>query len=91
MAAAPLGGGGVNAADQDLGLYLHVPFCQARCSYCAFYTEPLAREAESETKLGRWEDKVHKNLLVTNKTPGPEDLEPVAVAVEVSTVAWVVP
>ncbi len=36
----------------------------------------LARMAHAETGLGRAEDKVLKNLLVTDKTPGPEDLEP---------------
>jgi len=36
----------------------------------------LARLAHEETGLGRTEDKVVKNLLVTDKTPGPEDLEP---------------
>jgi len=40
--------------------------------------EPLARFAVEETGLGRVEDKVQKNLLVTNKTPGPEDLIPIA-------------
>jgi aldehyde dehydrogenase len=40
--------------------------------------EPLARLAHEETGLGRYEDKVVKNLLVTNKTPGPEDLAPLA-------------
>jgi acyl-CoA reductase-like NAD-dependent aldehyde dehydrogenase len=40
--------------------------------------EPLARLAVEETGLGRVEDKVQKNLLVTNKTPGPEDLAPTA-------------
>ncbi|MDH3307441.1 MAG: aldehyde dehydrogenase EutE [Acidimicrobiia bacterium] len=39
----------------------------------------LAMLAHTETGLGRYEDKVRKNLLVTNKTPGPEDLEPQAV------------
>src|SRR5512142_1803934 len=38
----------------------------------------LAWAAWRETGLGRYEDKVEKNLLVTNKTPGIEDLEPVA-------------
>ncbi len=36
----------------------------------------LARLAHQETGLGRAEDKTVKNLLVTDKTPGPEDLEP---------------
>ena len=38
--------------------------------------ERLAYMAWQETGLGRAEDKVMKNRLVTTKTPGPEDLEP---------------
>jgi acyl-CoA reductase-like NAD-dependent aldehyde dehydrogenase len=38
--------------------------------------ERLAYMAHAETGLGRAEDKVKKNLLVTTKTPGPEDLDP---------------
>ncbi|MBM3464998.1 MAG: aldehyde dehydrogenase EutE [Armatimonadetes bacterium] len=37
----------------------------------------LAEMASAETGLGRPEDKVKKNILVSTKTPGPEDLEPV--------------
>jgi aldehyde dehydrogenase len=37
--------------------------------------ESLARLAVEESGLGRVEDKIQKNLLVTNKTPGVEDLE----------------
>lgn len=37
----------------------------------------LAREAVEETGLGRVEDKIIKNRLVTNKTPGPEVLVPI--------------
>ncbi|MHC4090849.1 MAG: aldehyde dehydrogenase [Planctomycetota bacterium] len=40
--------------------------------------EVLAREAQEETGVGRWEDKVIKNRVVTEKTPGTEDLVPVA-------------
>lgn len=36
----------------------------------------LARMAHEETGLGRADDKVIKNRLVNEKTPGPEDLEP---------------
>ena len=38
--------------------------------------ERLAYMAREETGIGRAEDKVVKNLLVTRGTPGPEDLEP---------------
>jgi acyl-CoA reductase-like NAD-dependent aldehyde dehydrogenase len=36
----------------------------------------LAEMARTETGLGRTEDKVKKNLLVIEKTPGPDDLIP---------------
>jgi propionaldehyde dehydrogenase len=38
----------------------------------------LAEMAHRETGLGRSDDKTVKNLLVTEKTPGPEDLKPQA-------------
>jgi aldehyde dehydrogenase len=38
----------------------------------------LAELAVEETGLGRVEDKILKNQLVTEKTPGPEELEPIA-------------
>lgn len=40
--------------------------------------ERLSRLAVEETGLGRVEDKIHKNTLAATKTPGPEDLQPVA-------------
>ncbi len=42
--------------------------------------QSLAQDAFDETGLGRAEDKVIKNRLVANKTPGPEFLEPSAVS-----------
>ncbi len=38
----------------------------------------LAEMANSETGLGRVEDKIKKNIVVTEKTPGTEDLYPTA-------------
>ncbi|HTK31425.1 MAG TPA: aldehyde dehydrogenase family protein [Candidatus Saccharimonadaceae bacterium] len=38
----------------------------------------LAEVAVEETGLGRVEDKITKNRIVTDLTPGPEDLEPTA-------------
>ncbi len=43
------------------------------------HAEHLAMLAHTETGLGRYEDKIRKNRLVTTKAPGPEDLEPQAV------------
>ncbi len=42
--------------------------------------EIMAREAHEETGMGRIADKVQKNLLSANKTPGPEALRPCAVS-----------
>jgi acyl-CoA reductase-like NAD-dependent aldehyde dehydrogenase len=39
------------------------------------HARELAEMARRETGLGRTEDKIKKNLLVIEKTPGPEDLE----------------
>ena len=42
------------------------------------HVRDLAQYAVEETGLGRFEDKLKKNTLVANKTPGPEILRPVA-------------
>ena len=45
---------------------------------CMANLETIARMAFEETSLGRYEDKIAKNQLVIEKTPGTEDLQPVA-------------
>jgi len=45
---------------------------------CAEDVRTLAEMAVEETKLGRVDDKIKKNLLVIHKTPGPEILQPIA-------------
>lgn len=44
------------------------------------HIETMARMAVEETGLGRVDQKIIKNRLVIEKTPGPEILEPVAVS-----------
>jgi acyl-CoA reductase-like NAD-dependent aldehyde dehydrogenase len=44
------------------------------------HAEELSRLALDETGLGRYEDKLNKNLLAASRTPGVEDLEPDAVS-----------
>lgn len=40
--------------------------------------EMLSEMAIRETKLGRYEDKIRENILCATKTPGTEDIQPVA-------------
>jgi len=47
-------------------------------SICRANLSNLARMAHQETGLGRYEDKLAKNTLVIDKTPGTEDLQPLA-------------
>ena len=42
------------------------------------YARELAQQARDETGFGDVESKVAKNILVCNKTPGPEIIQPVA-------------
>jgi aldehyde dehydrogenase len=42
------------------------------------YAQVLAQMAHDETGMGRYEDKVQKNLLTATKTPGPEFLDTAA-------------
>ena len=47
---------------------------------CMAQAETLARMAWEETSLGRYEDKILKNKLAIDKTPGPESLVPYALS-----------
>ena len=67
------------AAYQAMGLESRRVIVEAMRAAMLREGERLAYMAHAETGLGRAEDKVMKNLLVTTQTPGPEDLEPQAV------------
>src|SRR5262245_9856517 len=41
----------------ELGLYVHVPFCVKRCGYCSFNTAPLEDGA-----MGRYLEAVHREI-----------------------------
>ncbi len=64
-------------AFQELGLEQRKKIIDALRKAGYDHAEPLAKMAHEETGLGRWEDKVRKNILVSLKTPGVEDLQPV--------------
>ncbi len=63
-------------AYRDLGLDARKRIIEEIRSSMRELAVELAQRAWEETGLGRPEDKVQKNLLVIEKTPGPEDLEP---------------
>ena len=64
----------------ELGLAVRVAMVEAIRRSCLDNLENLARLAVEETGLGRVEDKVAKNRLVTELTPGPEFLKTEAVS-----------
>jgi len=43
----------INNSEKTVGLYLHIPFCTAKCRYCDFYSAaaPRARQEEYVTAL----------------------------------------
>ncbi len=63
-------------AFRDVGLEPRKTIIAAVRDAMRTHGDALAKHAWEETGLGRYEDKVLKNQLVTEKTPGPEDLEP---------------
>ena len=64
---------------REMGLEARKTIVEAMRAAMLREGERLAYMAWEETGIGRAEDKVIKNRLVTIKTPGPEDLEPVVV------------
>lgn len=60
---------------QALGMAKRKAIIDAMRKTAVQNAEPLAKLAREETGMGRYEDKVKKNLLVATKTPGVECLE----------------
>lgn len=63
----------------DLGLERRRAIVESLRAALRTESDRLAREAWEETGLGRYEDKIQKNNLVIEKTPGPEILVPQAI------------
>ncbi|MDU1772851.1 MAG: coproporphyrinogen III oxidase, partial [Dialister micraerophilus] len=62
---------------EDLGLYLHIPFCKSRCSYCSFYSIGMkaddkfvkAFEKEIELKSCKYKNKICDTIYFGGGTP----------------------
>ncbi len=61
---------------QEMGLELRRKIIDAIRKAGVDNADRLAKLAHQETGMGQWEDKVKKNILVSLKTPGVEDLQP---------------
>ncbi|MFN8575611.1 MAG: aldehyde dehydrogenase family protein [Candidatus Sericytochromatia bacterium] len=55
---------------------------------CRRHVEILAKMAVEETSFGRYEDKINKNHLVIDKTPGTEDLGSKSLSGDQGLVLW---
>ena len=83
--AGALGG---SAASRAFGLYVHIPFCAARCPYCDFATAPARSTLRSryldalETEIRREGDRLGRPRVATLYVGGgtPSLLEPIEVA-----------
>jgi propionaldehyde dehydrogenase len=62
----------------ELPLKLRAKMIENMRKRCLERVDELARLGNEETGYGRVEDKVQKNVLAITKTPGMEDLQPVA-------------
>ena len=60
---------------QDLGLAARRKIIDGMRKAAAANAEKLARMAVDETGMGRFEDKIKKNLVCAERTPGVEDLQ----------------
>lgn len=74
----------INAADEAFKVYIQLPLdvrnqiIENIRRVCLAHNEAMSRMAHEETGLGRFEDKMAKNILGINKTPGVEDVVPQA-------------
>lgn len=62
------------AVFQEQGLEIRREAIRAMRKTAVANAERLAKMAREETGMGRWEDKVQKNLVCAIRTPGVEDL-----------------
>jgi oxygen-independent coproporphyrinogen-3 oxidase len=65
---APVGSPGGDPADARLGLYVHVPFCEVKCTYCHFAIDPRRPD---EARQERYLRAVLAEMAAA--APGPAD------------------
>jgi putative oxygen-independent coproporphyrinogen III oxidase len=66
-------------AQPPFGIYVHVPFCAARCGYCDFNTYTASELAGSGASPDGWLDAVRRELDLAVRTVGPRPVDTVFV------------
>jgi putative oxygen-independent coproporphyrinogen III oxidase len=66
-------------AQPPFGVYVHVPFCAARCGYCDFNTYTASELAGSGASPEGWLDAVRRELDRAARTVGPRAVDTVFV------------
>jgi len=61
------------------GIYVHVPFCAARCGYCDFNTYTPSELAGSGASPDGWLDAVHRELSLARSVVGARPVDTVFV------------
>jgi len=61
------------------GVYVHVPFCAARCGYCDFNTYTASELAGSGASPEGWLEAVRRELALAASTVGPRPVDTVFV------------
>ena len=61
------------------GVYVHVPFCAARCGYCDFNTYTASELAGSGASPDGWLEAVHRELALAAAVVGPRAVDTVFV------------
>lgn len=63
----------------SFGVYVHVPFCAARCGYCDFNTYTASELSGSGASPSGWFDAVQRELALAHATVGARPVETVFV------------
>jgi oxygen-independent coproporphyrinogen-3 oxidase len=61
------------------GIYVHVPFCAARCGYCDFNTYTPSELAGSGASPDGWLDAIRRELALARSVVGPRPVDTVFV------------
>ena len=86
---------------EPVGLYVHIPFCEAKCRYCGFYSEPIKNHApqrlvsaiiaELSEKRGQAPFSPHQTIYIGGGSPSCLPAEQLLRLIQEITSHWLKP